>query len=323
MLGLNENFKKIFKTKDKADSSPSPIDFVTFNSFLRQQALWIKEHMEYERDMEHNLSKTNNVLVRFDINQYVTNFDNYFSEQGLYKHKAEDLFILLLTILAPTEEISSLLSKENRKRLFVGVLINLSLNTDVKLADLIKSYYGKINSIKDTLLNTSRENLLELFKEAIELVDKEYEKQTEIEKPKQPEDMVDVPELLTELLKSFSIHSRTDLVGVFTKANLLSFCLSIVFYLLVIIMLFIISPGINQVFNNIFQGQVSPILAQLCIAVFIILGIMNTLVFMRNRIKKKFLLRSLRMMIKYFNIPHNVLDTFFQSKYQFDIRKLK
>lgn len=80
--------KKIFRKKTKE----IPIDISAFHSFYKQQIIWIKEHIEYENDMDKNLDKDNKVLFRFDISQYVANFDNYFKDQNLYKVKVEKLF---------------------------------------------------------------------------------------------------------------------------------------------------------------------------------------------------------------------------------------
>ncbi len=80
----------------------------------------------------------------------------------------------MMNILAPPNEIAAILSKENRKKLFAGLMVNLSLNISIKLADLIKTYYGMINAASESINGQTKDSLLEAYKESIELVDKYY-----------------------------------------------------------------------------------------------------------------------------------------------------
>ena len=98
MPSFNEKIRKIFTKITRNRDKIQPIDIESFIGFLRQQFKWIKEHTEYERDMDHNLSADNKVLVRFSIQQYVANFDNYFREKGLYTHKIESVFFIMMNI---------------------------------------------------------------------------------------------------------------------------------------------------------------------------------------------------------------------------------
>ena len=89
--------------RDSEASIPQPEEETAFVSFLRQQAKWIKEHIDYEADMLNNLSSPDNILVKFNINDYAANIILYLNERGLYSYRLENLFPIILNIIVPPE----------------------------------------------------------------------------------------------------------------------------------------------------------------------------------------------------------------------------
>jgi hypothetical protein len=321
MARLSGNLRRIFTRNRENRLTDQPIDLTSFIGFLRQQATWIKQHAEYDWDMGHNFSSDNKLLVRFDIGQYIGNFNDYFKGKGLYRHKIEDLFFIMMNILAPPNEIAAILSKENRKKLFAGLLVNLSLNTSIKLADLIKTYYGMINAVSEPINNQTKDSLLEAYKESIELVDKYYVDAVGKQKAAAQSAAPDAAEMLTELLKAFSIHNRADLIAALTKGNKLGFAFSMLVYSILIILLLL-----YRIWSNLATGKPDipdiPIIINALLALVIIVMVTTIVAFVKNRTRKRYLLRTLQSLIRHFRFSYSVLDTYFRGRFSFDIRKV-
>jgi hypothetical protein len=321
MARLGENLRKIFTRNRENRLADKPIDLASFIGFLRQQSAWIKQHAEYDWDMGHNFPSDNKLLAKFDIHQYIGNFDDYFKGKGFYRHKEEDLFFIMMNILSPPNEIAAILSKENRKKLFTGLLVNLSLNTNIKLADLIKTYYGMVNAVSEPINSQTKDSLLEAYKESIELVDKYYVDAVGKQKTSAQSSTPEPAEMLTELLKAFPIYSRTDLIAALTKARKVGFAFSLLVYLVIISLLLYYRP-IDETFTDLF-GIPNPHIITNSILAIIILAMVATIVtFTRNRARKKYLLRTLQSLIRLFKISYSVLDAYFRGKFDFDIRKV-
>jgi len=321
MARLCENLRKIFARNRENRLADQPIDLASFIGFLRQQAAWIKQHAEYDWDMGHNFSSDSKVLTKFDIRQYLGNFDDYFKGKGFYRHKIEDLFFVMMNILAPPNEIAAILSKENRKKLFAGLLVNLSLNTSIKLADLIKTYYGMINAVSEPINNQTKDSLLEAYKESIELVDKYYVDAIGKQKAAAQSAAPDAAEMLTELLKAFSIHNRADSIAALTKGNKLGFAFSMLVYSILIILLLL-----YRIWSNLATGKPDipdiPIIINALLALVIIVMVTTIVAFVKNRTRKRYLLRTLQSLIRHFRFSYSVLDTYFRGRFSFDIRKV-
>ena len=301
----------------------NPQEMDLFTDFYRQLARRIRDHIEYERDMSNHISPANQVLSRFDIRQYVDDLDAYFEEQRCYQCAPQDLFPLLLTILVPPPDISALLSRENRKRLFAGVLENLCLNTDLRLAELVRLCYQAAAAVAEPFNGQTRDSILELYKESIEILDRDFGRQPDGAGAAPPQ-TASVQDVLTGLLQAFSIRSKKDMDRLLRKAGILRFVFAFLFCLLLIVpaahQFRPDHPALRQGLRKPGRGPADP--ARALQALLAVIGMANILVYSRNRVKKRYLIRAIRMVVGAFKTPREVVDTFFKGKFQFDVHKL-
>ena len=123
--------------KQKTDNTPE------LQLFIQQQAKRIKEHIDYEDDLSENLPRDSSLIIKFDIDSYIREFDAFYQTKELYSSNQEELFKLTLQILVPPKESTGGLSKEFRKKIYAGMLKNICLYKSVQVQGLIKEYYDK------------------------------------------------------------------------------------------------------------------------------------------------------------------------------------
>ena len=333
---LRSFFKdKLEETVDKATyssetSMPGPEEESAFISFLRQQAKWIKEHIEYETDMLNNLSTSDNILVKFNIDDYAANIIRYLNERGLYSCKLEHLFPIILNIIAPPEDIEKILSRENRKILFGEVLVSVSSKEKIELADLIKVCYNLISHNARSINGKTSDRLLDLFKDSVEYIEKKQRTEDngeEIKSYGRMEEPFGAQMLITEILKGFSVNSRADLVKVFEKNSIFGLLISVIVQsaLIVIGGTLLLVDNLSLDLANALGIEPEKFAVLLEIAVFVLAAniVLQFAKYIKNRARRKGIVNTLKTIIGFFNIPHSIIAVYFRSRFNYDIRKIK
>ncbi|GEM_PF-4011558 len=328
---LNSVKEFFFSRFDRfADERDSIDEEGAFIGFIRQQAGWIKEHVEYEQDIANKLTSDNEVIVKFNIEDYLVNFDKYFLERKLYSYSDEELLPLLLHLLIPPEDIRELLSEEHRRILFAGVMQNICVRKGIKASDLVRNYYKILSHKKEPFRDKQPGEVLELFKEAIWILERrEWKRKGKIPSDSSNPDLLNpnlgVNNLLNEISDSFSIRNHRSISKLFKKSSVLRFMVSEILQLILIIgcALVLISYGAERSLGSYkydIEQLVIPLI--LLLLILIVSFVVTIIAFITNRLRRRLFFKSLKIAAKYFHISHNQIAEFFKERFDFDMKYL-
>jgi hypothetical protein len=314
--------------RGRPEAAPIEAEAVSFAGFLRQQARWIAEHAAYEKDMAHSLSSASEVLVRFDIGSYAANIDRYFAQRGLYARKVEDLFRIAFTILAPPSDIAQLLSREHRKQLFAATLVGISLNTSVSLPQLVKTWYSLATGLSAPFNGCPREDLLELYKQAVEIADRS--ERTRVERRSAAE-LLDNRALLTDILGGLGVRQRRDLARLFEANSPVALAGSLSLQTAVAAGLVYLFWGTRFLTLALPQTQAGPqaqaglklALTICCGAGLLVSFVTASVRYAQDRLRRSHAVRTLRTLARYLGLEHNALEAYLKERFDFPLNRLR
>jgi hypothetical protein len=200
------------RIKDLFSSRPEKTELVfedvqEFRSFFKQLSFRINSHKNYEADLSGAKVRNDSLLLRFNLEEYLSEIHQYFLENGLYIHLSEHAFHqIVLSILVPESAASEYLDAAVSKELFTGVLMNVARESNVRISHLVKFYYEYIKNLEKGFAGKNSDELLEVYKAAIALIPAE-----EVRSANSAGDPLQNIGVLMDCTESFNIRTRADL----------------------------------------------------------------------------------------------------------------
>lgn len=326
MAKFLQSLKYIITGKD--DSSASTKEETTkdvtseLQLFIHQQAKRIKEHIEYENDLSENLPRDSKLIIKFDIDTYISEFDSFFLTKQLYSSNHDTLFNLTLQILVPPESFRTELSKEFRKKVYAGMLKNICLYKTLPVQSLTKDYYDKVTKI-DKFNNVDGDAILELYKESVEILGKMVD-QYESNIAKEPSFELDTNELLSQVVRNLSIRNKQDLENLLIRNRFLEMLFSALFLIILAGILLFFHKGILSFFA---ETDITPLAVSIysasVIGLFVFLFMVRVYSYSKSRQRRKLLLAVINTLISELKINYGEVKNLFQEQFKFDIRKTR
>lgn len=304
------------------------IDITTFTesmkndylSFQKQQALRIKSHINYDNELSGTKPLRKDVIVKFDIENYINENNQYFIEKDFYNHTTDKKFhFIILNILVPNSKIQELIPGNIRKDLFIGVLRNIAKHSNLELKNLIKFYWEYISAQKISINNYTSESILEIYKNCISEI-KDFPQINE-----EGLNNLQKINIVSDYLNSIGIRSGRDMTRLYNKAGYINFWLGTV--IITLIFGAAMSKPASEIFNNLFesadfQNKSYPLQFPLLISYFILM-IIRIPPFVKNSTKRKIMVSTINIFERTLNIKPDVMRVFFKNKYMFEYKRLK
>ena len=291
-----------------------------FLSFQKQQALRIKSHINYDNELSGTKPVREDVIVKFEIENYINENNQYFIEKDFYNHTTDQKFhFILLNILIPNSEIQGLIPANIRKDLFIGVLRNIAKHSNLELKNIIKFYWEYISAQRISLHNHTFESILEIYKNCISEIKDIPQKNEEGLNNLQKINIV------SDYLNSISIRSGRDITRLYTKAGYINFWLGTV--IITLIFGAAMSKPASEIFINLFKtvdfpNKPYPLQFPLLISYFILM-IIRIPSFVKNSTKRKIMVSTINIFERTLNIKPDVMRVFFKNKYMFEYKRIK
>jgi len=314
-------FKYLFGKEEYLDTTTFTESMKNdFLSFQKQQALRIKSHINYDNELSGTKPIREDVIVKFEIENYINENNQYFIEKDFYNHTTDQNFhFIILNILIPNSEIQKLIPTNITKDLFIGVLRNIAKHSNLELKNIIKFYWEYISTQKISINNYSSEAILEIYKKCIseikEIPQKNEEGLNNLQKIN----------IVSDYLTSIGIRSGRDITRLYKKAGYVNFWLSTV--IITLIFGATMSKPASEIFNNLFKAadfsnKSYPLQFPLLISYFMLM-IFRIPPFIKNSTKRKIMVSTINIFERTLNIKPDVMRVFFKNKYMFEYKKLK
>ena len=291
-----------------------------FFSFQKQQALRIKSHINYDNELSGTKPVREDVIVKFEIENYINENNQYFVEKDFYNHTTDQKFhFIILNILIPNSEIQELIPTNIRKDLFIGVLRNIAKHSNLELKNIIKFYWEYISAQKFSIHNHTSESILEIYKNCISEIKDIPQKNEEGLNNLQKINIV------SDYLTSIGIRSGKDITSLYTKAGYINFWLGTV--IITLIFGAVMSNPASKIFINLFEtvdfpNKPHPLQFPLLISYFILMTF-RIPPFVKNSTKRKMMVSTINIFERTLNIKPDVMRVFFKNKYMFEYKRLK
>ncbi len=291
-----------------------------FISFQKQQANRIRSHINYDNDLSGTKPLSPDIIVKFDSATYTKEINQYFVEKDLYNHTTDSIFHeIIMNVLIPEKGIQENVSSNIRKELFIGVLRNIAVHSNLEIKNIIKFYWEFISVLKNPINNQAPESILAIYKECVSGINTDQDHQ------KAGFNSFQKINIVADYLNSIGLRTNRDLLKLYKKSNYFSFW----FGTIVITLIFIasMSTTAKYFFEYILArldmpGESSffqfPLLVTL--AILIIFRIPS---FVRNATKRKIMISTINLFESSFSIKPDVMRVFFKNKYLFDYKRLK
>ena len=291
-----------------------------FLSFQKQQAIRIKSHINYDNDLSGTKPVRADVIVKFDIENYIKENNQYFVEKDFYNHTTDQKFhFIIMNILVPNTEIQELIPINIRKGLFTGVLRNIAAHSNLELKNIIKFYWEYITVLQNSVNNHDPESILAVYKDCISEIKDIPQKNEEGLNNLQKINIV------SDYLTSISIKSGKDIVKLYAKASYINFWLGTI--IITLIFSAAMSNLVMEIFDILFDkigipGKSYPLQVPLLITYFILM-MFRIPPFVKNSTKRKIMVATINIFERSLNIKPDVMRVFFKNKYMFEYKRLK
>ena len=291
-----------------------------FQLFLQQMAGRINEHVEYEEDLSKNLPRDNTLIIKYNVDNYIKEIDEYFITKEIYSGNQDLIFKYLLEILVPPKVIRDQLSKENRRKLFSGTLVGYSYYSGQTVQGITKTFYNMITK-QDDFNDVGKNDILEIFKESVEYIERSGTPDKIVKEHPQE---VDTTELLHRMIQVYSVKNKRDLEALLFRHRFMNtlFTVGVLIIILMVLLLYsneILAFLFNQSDNTIQKNVLYSSLSVGLIVFFIMLKIG---LYAKYRVMRKDFLKSINLIIAEMKVNYEEVKKLFSDKYDFDIKRL-
>lgn len=291
-----------------------------FLSFQKQQAIRIKSHINYDNDLSGTKPVRADVIVKFDIENYIKENNQYFVEKDFYNHTTDRKFhSIILNILVPNTEIQELVPINIRKELFTGVLKNIAAHSNLELKNIIKFYWEYISVLESSINNFDPESILAVYKGCISEIKDIPQKNEEGLNNLQKINIV------SDYLTAIGMRNGKDIVKLYAKASYINFWLgTIIITLFFVVAMSTVAMDIYEILLNRINPSFNsyPLQVPLIITYFILM-MFRLSPFVKNTTKRKILVSTINILERALNIKPDVMRVFFKNKYMFEYKRLK
>ena len=325
MAKFFKSLKYIISGKDDSEhftegqNIPSPL--TELQLFLQQEAVKIQEHIDYEDDLAGNLPRETSLIIKFDIETYIKEFEEFFIKKDFFSLNSDTVFHLLLQILVPPESTREILSKEFRKQIYIGMLINLSRYTAVSIQNLTKEYYERINKLTSEN-DIGKKDILDIFKDSIEMLEKSSR---EVPPPEISEEQIeiDTTSILLKAVKSFSLKTKQDIETLLYGNRFWGVFISIIFLFLVAALCLYYAEDLLSLFTeNVPARTPITVFTSIITGIFVFIIMCRINSYIKARIKRKLFISTVNLLISELRINYGEVKTLFQNNFNFDIRRI-
>jgi len=323
------SLKYIFSGKDEEkhfegeESKKDPVTDVQL--FIHQQAMKIQEHIEYEKDLAVNLPRESSLIIKFDIENYIKEYEDFFIRKDFYSLDSGMIFTILLQILVPPENTREIFPKEFRKQIFAGMLKCVSIYKAVSIRNLTKDYYERIHK-SNSLESDEKRDILELFKDSMEILEKlAIPKKIAENRKEHDEDQfeVDTSSLLLSAVKTFSLKTKKDIENLLFRDRFWGMMFSVaVLFIIAVFCIFYTKKIITSIIGGVPNPPLITALTAAVTGLFIFIIMCRINGYTKTRVKRKYFLSTVNLLISELHINYTEVKSLFKKEFNFDIRRI-
>ena len=145
--------------------------------FLVQLSRRITDHLEYEHRIGQGLPHDTGLILRFRLDDYVTDLVEFFEIKHLLRGSEETLFLAAIEVLLPPENVRDQLPWRIRRQLFTTLLTRIADYTQIPYPRLTRSFYDHL-ARRDSVNGIPRNDVLEVYHEAMTELSRDQDRKT-------------------------------------------------------------------------------------------------------------------------------------------------